>query len=330
MKVCVVGAGAIGGHLAARLAKGGADVSAVARGAQLEAMRRAGLRVVAPDGRSLHADIAVSDDPAELGPQDAVIVAVKAPALPAVAAAIAPLLGPDTAGGVRDERHPVVVFPCAMAGRMTARTCRCSIPAACCGRRSACTAPSAASSIRPAPWSSPASSEVEHRGNRLVLGELDGSPSPRLDALAELLRAGGLTVEISERIRDVVWSKLLLNLGSGPLGVLTASAPKDFYAEAACQRGDPAGGGRSARRWPKRSAAACPATPRGRCATAPSPATRPASCRTSSWAGRWRSTRSTPSRWSMARAHGVATPTLDLLAALTRARARGRPGLYSG
>ena len=82
-----MGAGAIGGHLAARFWKGGADVTAVARGAQLDALKRGPLRVLAPE-EEIIATIPATDDPAQLGPQDAVIVAVKAPTLPAVAAAI--------------------------------------------------------------------------------------------------------------------------------------------------------------------------------------------------------------------------------------------------
>ncbi|HUZ63246.1 MAG TPA: 2-dehydropantoate 2-reductase N-terminal domain-containing protein, partial [Acetobacteraceae bacterium] len=89
------GAGAVGGHLAARLARGGAEVSVVARGAHLAAIRERGLRVEAKDG-TLHAAVAASDDPAALGPQEVVLVTVKAPALPAVAAGIAPLLGAET------------------------------------------------------------------------------------------------------------------------------------------------------------------------------------------------------------------------------------------
>ena len=95
MKICVYGAGAIGGHVAARLAKGGADVSVVARGAQLAAIRSNGLTVNHEEG-TFTVPVAASDNPADLGRQDAVIVTVKAPALPSVAAGIGPLLGPDT------------------------------------------------------------------------------------------------------------------------------------------------------------------------------------------------------------------------------------------
>src|SRR5579862_2733878 len=96
MRVCVYGAGAIGGHLAVRLAKGGADVSVIARGPHLEAIRNKGLEVHAVDG--VHkVKVEATDDPSKLGPMDAVFVTVKAPALPAVAAAIGPLLKRDTA-----------------------------------------------------------------------------------------------------------------------------------------------------------------------------------------------------------------------------------------
>ncbi len=89
------GAGAVGGHIAGRLARGGADVSVVARGPHLAAMQANGLVVHAPDG-TIEARVRASADPADLGVQDAVLVSVKAPALPAIATALRPLLGPDT------------------------------------------------------------------------------------------------------------------------------------------------------------------------------------------------------------------------------------------
>ena len=95
MKVCIYGAGAIGGHLVARLYKAGVAVSVIARGAHLAAIQANGLTVHAVDGQH-HAPVRASTDPAELGSQDAVFVTVKAPALPAVAASIKPLLDPDT------------------------------------------------------------------------------------------------------------------------------------------------------------------------------------------------------------------------------------------
>src|SRR3954468_22373668 len=96
MKICAFGAGSVGGYLAGYLARGGADVSVVARGAHLAAIRARGLTVETPDN-SITVRLRASDQPAELGAQDAVIVTVKAPALSDVAVGIAPLLHADTA-----------------------------------------------------------------------------------------------------------------------------------------------------------------------------------------------------------------------------------------
>jgi 2-dehydropantoate 2-reductase len=80
----------------------------------------------------------------------------------------------------------------------------------------------------------PGQIDVEHARSRLVLGEPDGTPSPRLAALAAALRCPGLRVDETPAIRDWVWTKLLMNLATGPLAVLTRSAPREIYAEAAC------------------------------------------------------------------------------------------------
>ena len=96
MRIAIYGAGAIGGHLAARLARGGANVAVIARGPQLAAIRATGIRIEAPDGTWTARPTAATDTPADLGVQDIVITAVKAPALPQIAAAIAPLLAPHT------------------------------------------------------------------------------------------------------------------------------------------------------------------------------------------------------------------------------------------
>src|SRR6185436_11728358 len=95
MKICIYGAGAVGGLIAGRLAQAGHEVSVVARGAHLAAIREKGLRVLS-GGKELKAKIKADQDPSKLGPQDAVIVAVKAQHLPEVAAAIGPLIGPGT------------------------------------------------------------------------------------------------------------------------------------------------------------------------------------------------------------------------------------------
>ena len=233
MKLCVFGAGAVGGHIAGRLARGGAEVCVVARGAHLAAIRADGLRVSAPD-IEVHARLPAGEDPAEFGPQDAVIVTVKAPALPRVAARIGPLLRPDTPvvfamngvpwwyfhghGGPDEGRRLARLDPGGALwdgvgpGRAVGGVVY-----------SACTV------------TEPGVVHVEHARNRVVLGEPSGGITPRVEAVAGALRAGGLTVEVSDRIRDRVWSKLLLNLGTGPMGVLTDAGPRALFEEAACR-----------------------------------------------------------------------------------------------
>ncbi|HTR88193.1 MAG TPA: 2-dehydropantoate 2-reductase [Reyranella sp.] len=95
MRICVFGAGAIGGNFAARLADSGNDVSVVVRGPHLEAIRAKGLTLIAGD-KKIVAKVTASDNPADLGPQDAVISTLKATGLPALAESVGPLLGPDT------------------------------------------------------------------------------------------------------------------------------------------------------------------------------------------------------------------------------------------
>ena len=95
MRICVFGAGAIGGNFAARLADSGNEVSVVARGAHLEAIKARGLTLIAGD-RRIVARVKASDRPADLGPQDAVISTLKANGLVALAESVGPLLGPDT------------------------------------------------------------------------------------------------------------------------------------------------------------------------------------------------------------------------------------------
>jgi 2-dehydropantoate 2-reductase len=227
MRICVVGAGAIGGVIAARLAAAGeTDVSVLARGATLAAIRERGLRVSSPGpastGETVTAQVAASDDAAELGPQDFVVVAVKAQSMAGVAASLGGLLGPRTAvlstlngvpwwfldgfGGPAAGRHLDSVDPGGFiasvlpASRVIGGTVHLSA-------------------------SSPAPGEVSRRsGNGLIIGELDGSSSPRLDALASVLRAGGFDVTLSERIRDDVWYKLWGNLTLNPICALTGAS----------------------------------------------------------------------------------------------------------
>jgi 2-dehydropantoate 2-reductase len=218
MKICVFGAGAIGGHAATRLALGGADVSVVARGAQRDAIAEQGLKVSAHDGKH-HVRPRVGS-PAELGVQDAVIVTVKAPALPQVAEALGPLLGPDTTvafvmngipwwyfdrhGGALDGRRLPEIDPGEAVRRAVGveRTLGGVV-------YSACTV------------TEPGHIHVESATNRILLGEPDGSESPRAEAIAAFLNKGGMKGEVTSKIRTEVWSKLVMNLAFGPFAILS-------------------------------------------------------------------------------------------------------------
>jgi 2-dehydropantoate 2-reductase len=229
VKVCVYGAGAIGGHVAARLARGGAEVSVIARGPHLAAIRQRGLTVQAHDG-VLHSRPRASDNPAEIGPQDAVVVTVKAPALPSVAAGIAPLLGPETSvafvmNGIPWWYHDGTPE----AGRRLpeldpgdALRCAVGIP-----RTIGGVVYSAATVVEPG------TVQVEAKDGRVILGEIDGSLTPRLRALAAAIAAGGMGGVAVPDIRAAVWAKLLGNLMTGPLCILARSCMEDTLASPA-------------------------------------------------------------------------------------------------
>ena len=179
MRICVYGAGAIGGNFAARLADAGNEVSIVARGAHLEAIRARGLTLLAGD-KKIVAKVKASDRPADLGPQDAVLVTMKASGQHALADSIGPLLRRRHAGRLRAERHSLVVRPRASPSRARRRPiCRGSTRAARSPRRSACTAWWAPSSARRTTSSSPAwcENEVPDR-NILWVGETGRPPQP--------------------------------------------------------------------------------------------------------------------------------------------------------
>ena len=231
MKACVFGAGAIGGHLAARLAKGGADVSVVARGAQLAAIQQRGLTVHAPDGQMVCRPRA-SADPADLGPQDVVLVTTKAPALASVAASIAPLLGPETSVVFVNNGMPWWFF-CAFGGPRDGE----SMPEADPGdalrqavglKRAVGAVVYAASAVI-----EPGVVEVESTDARLILGELDGSVTPRVQAISRAIEAGGLSAPVSPAIRREVFAKFLGNGMSGPLCILARSDMATVLAEEA-------------------------------------------------------------------------------------------------
>lgn len=221
MRVCVVGAGAIGGFIGARLAlAGGSTVSVLARGATLAAVRAHGLRLREGGVLEAAAVARADDDAAALGVQDLVVIAVKGPAMAAVAASIGPLLGPQTivlpamngvpwwfgAGTPMLGAEPLAsVDP---GGRIAA-----AIPLA---QVLGCVVHATASTSEPA--------LVEHRfGRGLIIGEPDGGETPRAQQVAALLREAGFDVTVSPRIRLDIWYKLWGNLTTNPVSAITGA-----------------------------------------------------------------------------------------------------------
>lgn len=221
MKICLYGVGAVGGLIGARLAAAGHALNAVARGATLEALQRDGLGLETAEGRR-HFPLRAVADPAELGEQDFVIVAVKQPALAAVAAAIGPLIGPRTRVLVAMNGVPWWFFdglPGPLAGATLESVdpggdLRSRIPTAQvigCVVHIACNTPA------------PGVCRLGF-GNGLILGDaLGGPPSAATRAAAELLAGAGLDVRLSDGIQRDIWYKLWGNMTMNPVSALTGA-----------------------------------------------------------------------------------------------------------
>ena len=221
MKLCVFGAGAIGGLMAAKLAaKGDADVTVIARGPHLAAMQAKGL-VLRSEGQEIAVPVRAVASAAEAGPQDYVVVTLKAHSLPGAAQQMQPLLGPETAivsavngipwwyfhklPGPHEGRVVESVDPGGVVTRLLPpeRAIGCIVyPAA----------------------EVPEPGVIEHTyGDRFTLGEPDGSRSARVNALSEALIAAGFKAPVRPKIRDEMWVKLWGNMAFNPISALTTA-----------------------------------------------------------------------------------------------------------
>ncbi|MFT4287532.1 2-dehydropantoate 2-reductase [Nocardioides sp.] len=212
MRVCIVGLGAVGGLVGARLAGSGVAVSALARGETLAAVRRDGLRLVGEGSYPILA----SDDVADLGTPDVVVLSVKTTALPAVAEQVGALAGPDTTVLSMTNGVPWWFFD----GLDT----RPEVPSL----RAAAMAPiprgSILGSVTHLSASRPAPGVVECRFlERLVVGEPRGDVSDRAVNLARVLSDAGLPTEVSPRIQADIWFKLWGNMTMNPLSAITGA-----------------------------------------------------------------------------------------------------------
>ncbi|WP_091913161.1 2-dehydropantoate 2-reductase [Chitinasiproducens palmae] len=222
MKIAVVGAGAIGGLLAHRLARTGVQVSLYARGATRQAIERDGLRLVQPDGTELAPlRLAVSDDAAQLGTQDYVVIAVKGHALPGLAARLAPLIGADTHVVSAINGLPwwfLEGIDSAVAGERIEAVDPDGVVSAALPRERAigCVVHMAASTLAPG--------VVRHNsGNRLELGAARPVSQDAAARLTALLASAGFDAVAVASIHRAIWAKLWGNMNMNPLSALSGS-----------------------------------------------------------------------------------------------------------
>jgi 2-dehydropantoate 2-reductase len=222
MKICVYGAGAVGGLIAAALERSGHEVAVVARGAQLDAIRARGLRVRDRASGELRSHrVAAESDPARLGPQDYVIVAVKAQSLAEVAGGIAPLLGPATSIVTAMNGVPWWFFDRLAFGGGKLR-----LESLDPGGRLARAMPTEriVGCVIHLAASTPEPGLVSHdMGRRLILGEPGGRTTARTRELASGLSEAGFEVHASDCIEKEFWVKLLGNVSFNPVSALTVS-----------------------------------------------------------------------------------------------------------
>ena len=230
MKICVYGAGAIGGYLAVELALSGQEVCVVARGAHLKAIQEHGLKLVI-HGRDKVARVAAAEDPSVFGVQDVVICALKAHQAYDCAAAFTPLLGPATAvltamngipwwyfyraGGRFEGHHLESVDP---GGRQW----NAIQP----GRAIGCVVEPACEVIAPGVI-------VHHDLNRFIIGEPDGNRSSRVLELSKVLTEAGFDAPVRDNIRWNIWLKLWGNVCFNPISVLTGATLERIIGEPA-------------------------------------------------------------------------------------------------
>src|SRR5262245_20548505 len=229
MKICVFGAGAVGAVIAGSLARAGHKVSVVARGAHLTAIRSNGLRILSGDAATT-ARVAAESDPARLGPQDYVIVAVKGQSVPEVAATIAPLLGQATSVVTAMNGVPWWFFDRLPFGGGKLRlesldpggAIARAIPTE---RIVGCVIHLAASFVEPG--------VIRHNmGGRLIIGEPGGRNTERTTRLADVLKAAQFEVIASNFIERDFWVKLLGNVSFNPVSALTLATADRMIADA--------------------------------------------------------------------------------------------------
>lgn len=227
MKICVVGAGAIGGLLGVKLALTGHDMTLIARGAHLEAIKRNGLKLVTDDGEEQVAgNTHATQNLAEVGAQDVILLALKAHQVAPVVEELRSLLGPSTLLVTLQNGVPWWYFQ-KHGGEFEGRIVESVDPGGVLAagidveRLIGCVVYPAAEVVAPG--------VIRHiEGNRFSLGELDGAETPRIKTLSEVLGKAGFKAPVTKNIRTEIWLKLWGNLAFNPISALTHATLVDI------------------------------------------------------------------------------------------------------
>ena len=220
MKFLVAGAGAIGGYLGARMARAGQDVTLYARGPHLRAMQERGLRVLSADG-DFDVHPRVIGDLKEAGPMDVIFLGVKAHGLTQLAPQVQPLIGENTTVVSTQNGIPWWYFQ-THAGELTGLHLERVDP----GGAIAATIPAerVLASIAYFATDIPEPGVIRHiEGNRLSLGEPDGTRSDRAKAISDTLIKAGMRCPVTQKIRTEIWVKILGNVAFNPISALTGA-----------------------------------------------------------------------------------------------------------
>ncbi|MCH8819564.1 MAG: 2-dehydropantoate 2-reductase [Acidobacteria bacterium] len=228
MKLCIYGAGAIGGYLGAELALSGNEVTLIARGPHLEAMQNNGLTLI-KEGESRTVEVSCTEDPTEAGPQDYVIITLKAHSVAGSVKQILPLLGPETAVVTAQNGIPWWYFH-KLQGSWEGHQLESADPEGKIWeilgpeRAIGCVVYPSCEMVKPG--------VIRHiQGKRFMLGEPDGGRSDRLIALSKALTAAGLKAPVRTKIRDDIWLKLWGNVSLNPVSVLTLATLGQITAD---------------------------------------------------------------------------------------------------
>jgi 2-dehydropantoate 2-reductase len=226
MKICIYGAGAMGGYIAALLARTGVDVTCIARGPHLAAMKANGLKLLY-NNEEIVVHPFCTDDPAKAGHQDYVFLALKAPSVPKIVDQLGPLIGPDTSVVTAANGIPWWYFhklPGEYEGRRIESVDPGGVQWTTIGpeRVIGCVMWGGCEIVEPG--------VIKHlHGDRNPLGEPDGSRTPRVEALSKAMVAAGMKSPVRPRIRDEIWMKLWGNLSFNPVSALTHGTLGQIY-----------------------------------------------------------------------------------------------------